>query len=251
MTGLQESPGAGPHSAIPDAQACRAVWQYLHDPELRAGLAALQAWRAQEEEAVWQGRLRELRVSARLERFIDYWWLGRRGPAHWAAWRPDPDNDLAVVFTGTTLRGLELLATHATCYRRKSEIPADLKPGGWFHPSDWYQRELQATAAFVGRRQAYPLFPVSEQKRLDVEFALRLAPVANTPTAVLASRTELQRRGYSSCQIEALTPVAERYNPVAHFWYPVYRVPDLEPALSRVGPAKQDPELPGTAGILR
>ena len=247
----RESPAAGPHSAIPDAQACRAVWQYLHDPELRAGLAALQAWRAQEEEAVWQGRLRELRVSARLERFIDYWWLGRRRPAHWAAWRPDPDNDLAVVFTGTTLRGLELRATYAHCFRRRSEIPAHLKPAGWFHPARWYQRELQATSALVGRRQAYALFPVSEKARLDVKFRLRLVSVTDTPTEVLATRTELQQMGYRPRQIAALTPVAERYNPVAHFWYPVYRVPDLEPALSRVGPAKQDPELPGTFDILR
>ena len=68
---------------------------------------------------------------------------------------------------------------------------------------------------------------------------------------VVATRTELQQMGYRPRQIAALTPVAERYNPVAHFWYPVYRVPDLEPALSRVGPAKQDPELPGTFDILR
>ena len=224
-----ERAAGGPHSALPDARACRAVWHYLHDPQLRAGIEALQAWRRQEEEEVWQGRLRELRVSACLEHFIDYWWLGRSGPPHWTSRHPDPGNALAVLFTGTTLRGLELLATFDTCYRHKSEIPADLKPGGWFHSSAWYQRELQTSAAFVGRRQSYLLYPVSEKARLDVRFRLRLAPVANTPTAVLANRTELQRRGYSPSQIAALPPVTERYNPVAHFWYLVYRVPRLGP----------------------
>ena len=81
----------------------------------------------------------------------------------------------------------------------------------------------------MGRRQAYALFPVSEKARLDVKFRLRLADVTDTPTAVLATQTELQQMGYSPSQIAALTPVAERYNPMAHFWYPVYRVPDLEP----------------------
>ena len=216
---------AGAHSAIPDARACRAVWQYLHDPQLRAGIEALQAWRAQEDDAAWQAQCRQRELQAHLEKFIDYWWLGRSGPAHWARRHPDPGNELAVLFTGTALRGLELLATFDTCYRRKAEIPADLKPAGWFHSSAWYRRELQATDAFVGRRQAYPLFPVSEKARLDVKFRLRLVSVTDTPGAVLASSTELQQMGYSPSQIAALTPVAERYNQVAHFWYPIYRVP--------------------------
>ena len=74
----------------------------------------------------------------------------------------------------------------------------------------------------------YPLYPVSEKQRLDVKFQLRLARVGPTEAAGLATRTKLQKLGYSPSQIAALTPVAERYNPVAHFWYPVYRVPDLE-----------------------
>ena len=219
-----ESRGDRPHSAVADARACRAVWQYLHDPQLRAGVEALQAWRAQAEDAAWQAQRRQRQLQARLEGFIDYWWLGRSGPAHWASRHPNPGNELAVLFTGTSLRGLELLATFDTCYRSKAEIPADLKPGGWFHSSAWYQRELQATAAFVGRRQAYPLFPVSEKARLDVKFALRLAPVGPTPDAGLANRTQLQSLGYSRKQIAALSPVAELYNSVGHFWYPVYRV---------------------------
>ena len=222
---------ATPHSALADALACRAVWHYLHDPQLRAGIEALQAWRAQQEEAAWQGQRRQRELQARLEHFIDYWWLGRGGPPHWARRSADPGTELAVLFTGTTLRGLDLLTTYATCYRRKAEIPAQLKPAGWFHSSAWYQRELQATAAFVGRRQAYPLHPVSEKERLDVKFALRLAPVVATPDAGLATRTELRGLGYSHGQIQALTPVAELYNPVGHFWYPVYQVPRLERAL--------------------
>ena len=115
---------------------------------------------------------------------------GRSGLAHWASRHPDPGNELAVLFTGTNLRGLELLATYATCYRRKAEIPAELKPAGWFHSSAWYQRELQATAAFVGRRQAYPLFPVSEKQRL--------APVEPTEAAGLANRHQVAEIGLQS-----------------------------------------------------
>ena len=221
----RESPAAGPHSAIPDAQACRAVWHYLHDPELRAGLAALREWQEQEQDARDRGRQRDRQLCARLARLFDYWWLGRAGRPHWATRSANPAHELAVVFTGTTLRGLELLATYAHCFRRRADVPAHLKPAGWFHPARWYQQELQATSALVGRRQAYPLFPVSEKARLDVKFRLRLVSVTDTPTAVLATQTELQRRGYSSSQIKGLTPVAERYNPMGHFWYLVYNVP--------------------------
>ena len=94
-----------------------------------------------------------------------------------------------------------------TASGRKSEVPVGLKPAGWFHRAAWYQRELQATAAFVGRRQAYPLCPVSEQARLDVKFRLRLVSVTATPTEALATQTELQKMGYSPSQIEALRPV--------------------------------------------
>ena len=228
MTGRAKARRRGRIRAIPDAQACRAVWQYLHDPELRAGLAALREWQEQEQDARDRGRQRDRQLCARLARLFDYWWLGRAGRPHWATRSADPANDLAVVFTGTTLRGLELLATYAHCYRRKAEIPAHLKPAGWFHRAVWYRRELQATDAFVGRRQAYPLFPVSEKARLDVKFRLRLA-ATDTPPGQLATRTELRHMGYSPSQIAALPPVTERYNPVAHFWYPVYRVPRLGP----------------------
>ena len=224
-----EGESAGPHSAVPDARACRAVWRYLHDPQLRAGIEALQAHRAQEQDAYWRQQDRDRQLCAGLARFIDHWWLGRSGPPHWATRGADSANELAVVFTGTTLRGLDLLATYATCYRRKAEIPVGLKPAGWFHRAAWYQRELQATAAFVGRRQAYPLCPVSEQARLDVKFRLRLAPAVETAREMLATRTELQRLGYSPSLMQWLTPVAERYNPLGHFWYPVYRVPRLGP----------------------
>ncbi len=71
----------------------------------------------------------------------------------------------------------------------------------------------------------YPLFPVSEKAHLDVNFALRLAPHGRREAAGLATRPELQRLGYSPRQIQALTPMAELYNPVGHFWYPVYQVP--------------------------
>ena len=59
---------------------------------------------------------REWGIALRWTRFINHWWLGLYGRAHWTTRSADPANELAVVFTGTTLGGLELLATHATCY---------------------------------------------------------------------------------------------------------------------------------------
>ena len=108
-----EGESAGPHSAVPDARACRAVWRYLHDPQLRAGIEALQEHRAQAQDAYWRQQDRDRQLCAGLARFIDHWWLGRSGPPHWATRGADSANELAVVFTGTTLRGLELLATFA------------------------------------------------------------------------------------------------------------------------------------------
>ena len=213
MLGRLRAWGTGPTVRSPTPGPCQAVWLYLHDPQLRAGIEALQAQRAQAQAAYWRQQDRDRQRCAGLARFIDHWWLGRSGPPHWATRGADSANELAVVFTGTTLRGLELLATYAHCFRRKSEVPVGLKPAGWFHRAAWYQRELQATAAFVGRRQAYPLCPVSEQARLDVKFRLRLVSVTATPTEALATQTELQKMGYSPSQIEALRPRGRTVQP--------------------------------------
>ena len=75
-----ESLGDRPHSAVPDARACQAVWLYLHDPQLRAGIEALQAQRAQAQAAYWRQQDRDRQRCAGLARFIDHWWLGRSGP---------------------------------------------------------------------------------------------------------------------------------------------------------------------------
>ena len=101
---------------------------------------------------------------------------------------------MAILFTGTTCRGLDLQDTHAACYYRRRDIPAHLKPASWFYPASWYRQALRAGAAYVGRRQAYPLYPVSEKRRLDRRFRLRLVAVADTD--IVASRTQWRRLGY-------------------------------------------------------
>ena len=113
------------------------------------------------------------------------------------------------------------------CYRSRADIPAHLKPASWFNPASWYRRELRACAAYVGRRRAWPLYHRNEKRRLDRKFRLRLFPVNPPldPHEMLASRTQLRRRGWRDADIDTLVPASEDYNPVGHVWYPLYRVP--------------------------
>ena len=167
------------------------------------------AWRSSLTTGGWSAPALRIGPAATPTR-VTNWRCSLRAPpcAAWNCWPPLPP---------------------ATGARRRSLRISSRAAG--FTAAAWYQRELQPTAAFVGRRQAYALYPVSEKERLDVKFRLRLAPVQPAQGALLANRTKLQSLGYSPSQIEALTPVAELYNSVGHFWYPVYQVPGLEPAL--------------------
>lgn len=101
-----------------------------------------------------------------------------------------------------------------TVYTCSRDIPADL------HPASWFRNELRACAAYVGRRQGWPLYHASEAERLRALYPLRLA----TPAEQLLTRTALLKAGYSRATIAAMTPVAERQNRHSGDWYPLYRV---------------------------
>ena len=227
------------HSAAPDALACRAAWRYLYDPAVRADIDARREARRQEREDAWEvehalwvlemdAQKQERQRAEKATRFIDQWWLDRHGVSHWSAqyaWR-DRDkalDELCVLFCGATRRGLELLDAYPdACYRRKADIPTHLKPESWFNDSPWYRRELQPSAAFVGRQRAWVLYHKDEKRRLDRKFRLRLEPAEDMENTITGSRSWLRRQGYS---VEGLEPVAERYNQISHTWYPLYRVP--------------------------
>lgn len=85
-------------------------------------------------------------------------------------------------------------------------------PWTWRRPANVVRRRLSALS---GQREGAPRRQVCAAS----------GPYGSREAAGLANRTELQRLGYSPRQIQALTPMAEFYNPVGHFWYTVYQVP--------------------------
>lgn len=109
-------------------------------------------------------------------------------------------------------------------YARPRDIPADLHPASWFPADTWFRNELRASAAYVGRRQGWPLYPESETERIRALFPLRLATPVTGPGEQLLTRTALLNVGYTRAMIAAMTPVAERQNRHSGDWYPLYKV---------------------------
>ena len=58
------------HKAVADAQACRAVWSYLYNPEVRAEVDGL---RAATQEAARSARQQDRQRAERTSRFIGNW----------------------------------------------------------------------------------------------------------------------------------------------------------------------------------
>ena len=105
-----ERAGGGPHTPIPAAQACRAVWIFLQDRLLWACIwgsreLVQEFCQMLEHLAYLRQQQRDLFISLCWTRFVDHWWLGLYGRAHWTTRSADPGAELAAVFTGTTLRG--------------------------------------------------------------------------------------------------------------------------------------------------
>lgn len=240
------------HRALADAQACRAVWQYLNDDGERRRVDAVLRERQLTREAErllsveqrgHEQHLRERRLQA--DRFIRHWWLRCHGlQAHWAAPLPvrEATEQFAQVFFGKSLSLLALEDQFPTVYVRPRDIPADLHPASWFPADTWFRRELQACAAYVGRRQGWPLYPESEAERIRALFPLRLATPVTGPGEQLLTRTALLNAGYTRAMIAAMTPVAERQNRHSGDWYPLYKVKtetsipdDIDAELARWG----------------
>ncbi|WP_395224925.1 cytoplasmic protein [Salmonella sp. SKLX107313] len=156
-----------------------------------------------------------------------HWWL--RCPdlqAHWSATLPvrEATEQFAQVFFGKSMSLLTLEDRFTTVYTCSRDIPADLHPASWFPADTWFRNELHACAAYVGRRQGWPLYHASEAERLRALYPLRLATPATGPGEQLLTRTALLKAGYSRAAIAAMTLVAERQNRHSGDWYPLYRV---------------------------
>lgn len=221
------------HRALADALACRAVWQYLNDDGERRRVDAVLRERQLQREAdrlLWLARLeREQQTRERRQQmatFIGHWWLRDAGARHWAGTLPanEAAEVFAQLFFGKSLPLLALEDRFPVVYASPRAIPPDLHPASWFPADTWFRRELRASAAYVGRRQGWLLYPESETERIRARFPLRFATPATGPGDALLTRTALLKAGYSRAAIAAMTPVAERQNRHSGDWYPLYLV---------------------------
>ena len=231
-----KAPVPGRRPAV-NVLACRAVWMHIHNPAVRMinELALEERRRSQDAQWEWErwdadAYRRVRKRAARSTRFWGHWWLDRWGVSHWTAqygWhgREKAVDELCVVFFGTTQRGLEMLDRFPdSCFLHPADIPADLKRASWFHPAAWYRAELRPAGVLLRGRRVHLLYPRREKYRLNRKFRLRLRGAdEDVPGTVVGSRSWLRRQGYGEAELGK--PVAERYNMMKHFWYPIYRVP--------------------------
>jgi hypothetical protein len=242
---------AGPHRALADALACRAVWRYLTVPEERQRVEAIK----QEEEIQWQARhhlqwweLEEQRArqrfEARMTRWWQWWWL-RRPQLEPARPSSIADYDTrytarrdAYVHTFTGYATLDILqdveraeALGLPCYRRKPDIPAELKPYHWFrtHTDPWISHDLRERAYYISTsgRSFWWLY---DTRDVEVIRQRHLPRYQGGWPAGLATASQLRRQGLPRTRIATLPPVAEYYSRLNHCWYPLYTKPAREEA---------------------
>lgn len=209
------------------------VWQYLNDDDERQRVEAVRLDRQRDREAahlLWLERLEREQHARERQRqnatFIGHWWLRDAGVRHWAGTLPatEATETFAQLFFGKSLPLLALEDRFPVVYASPRAIPSDLHPASWFPAESWFRRELRASAAYVGRRQGWPLYPESETERIRARFPLRFATPATGPGEQLLTRTALLKAGYTRAMIAAMTPVAERQNRHSGDWYPLYQV---------------------------
>lgn len=220
------------HRALADTLACRAVWQYLNDPEEQArvdNIRHLEKIASEARRALLEierkDKIANHNHQERMQSFWFSWWLRQpvNRPAHWAvrSYYPDLDNALALVFYGRSLKSLMMEDRFDTVYRNKKDIPDDLWPASRFSKEAWFQDELCPCAAYISKKQTWPLYHVSEAKRIADKYPLRMA-VDIPEGKVLCTKTELRKKGLKTSDIELLEPAAERQNPHSGNWYYLY-----------------------------
>lgn len=237
------------HRAKADALACRAVWQYLHNPAERERvdlitrqqnitIEANRALASAEREKQQQFERHSRSVSA----FLAVWWERRNPSRHWATGLPvrQANEEFANIFFGMPLKLIRLEDQTDRVYKRRSDIPADLKAANWFCKEVWFQAELQPVAAYVGKKTGWLLYSKSENDRLRAKYPLRFASVSRDNEFVVLPRSGLKKCGLTDTIINQLTPVAERRNQHTGDWYYVYRyaraeLPNQEKAMFAVG----------------
>lgn len=222
------------HRALADSLACRAVWQYLVNPDERKRVDAI----TQDKNNAWLAKMAlnelERKQKAKLDarsrfigQFIEHWWLRQSGSnSHWTrkAWRPEAENELCIVFFGKSLGSVKMEDKFEITYGNQKAIPPNLKPSSFFPRDSWYQAELKACAAYIGKKRAWPLYDTSEVERIRSLYPLRFASLALNDNEVFLTKTKLKQAGFSDNEIAAMNPVAELQNPHNFEWYYLYKL---------------------------
>jgi DNA polymerase III epsilon subunit-like protein len=222
------------HRALADSLACRAVWQYLVDPDERKRVDAITQdknnTRFAETALNKLERKRKATLAAQskfMGQFFKHWWLRQYGSnSHWTRQcrRSEVENELAILFFGKSLVSVKLEEKFEITYESQQAIPPNLKSASHFPKDNWYQIALKPCAAYIGKKRAWPLYDISEIKRIRSLYPLRFANPLVDDNEVLLTKTKLKKAGFSDKEIAALEPVAELQNPHNFEWYYLYKL---------------------------
>jgi len=237
---IHYKPEGPSHRAGPDALKCRAVWLYLYDKNERSRINAIDE--RIEFDHIVESELFILEQRAYLELVskldkrqkqfstIIERWRGAEYNSHPACKLGfiKKEDYFSEVFFGKTLRLLKLEDKYSEIYRRKKDIPDNLKRDSFFPDNEVFNSGLVASAAYVGKKQGWELFNISEIKRLNDKYPLRVNRVDVPEGKILATVTMLRKMKYTRKQIESMDRSSEYYHRKYCEWYGLYLVDDIQ-----------------------
>lgn len=247
------------HRALADTLACRAVWQYLHNPHERERVDALIRTRRLTSEAASALRRAERTEEMRQDRWRDFmtaflqtWWLQRYGVAHWSRNQKPAlvSEAFALIFFGKPLALLALEDSVSQVFTSRKDIPDTLRPASHFVKEKWFQDELKPSAAYIGKKSGWLLYDTTEDARIRARFPLRFQEPVRFPGDALLTRTALLKAGMTAAQVASLVPAAERQNGFSGDWYCLYLVEKAAlPAPHTVPPSCCTPDRAAPASL--
>ncbi len=226
------------HRAINDAQACRAVWRYLTEDAERERADMRRRELADEQEAARLLHLEENNERRAWHRFqdrmSDFWmrWLrlsNRETSRPDAATRKDEYCRLFFGMPLDLLRQLDRLNTPIKRYRKRTDIPAHLKPISHFKGQpQWVKDELTPSAYYLSESgRSYSL--LYEEKQIGTVYEkFPLRKPYDKPGYELLTKTQLRKRGYKKQEIARMKPVREYQDSLYHKWHYLYEVREPE-----------------------
>lgn len=247
-----EWPEKGPHRALSDALACRAVWMYMKDKnekervdniieEEKIDLFAKQIIHNMEHHDKQIYRLK----SRYMDGFLKLWWLRKNRNKHWSSYTHEYEtaNTFCKIFFNKPIDFLELKERFGrNVYTYKKDIPFELRPASYFPRNRWFRELLKPSGAYCGPNSTWLLYDMSEIERIDKLHPLRLIPIPElNPGEELMTMSDLLKVGYKHKDIDKMTPVVERMNEYNCTWYYLYIARTKEHPNDRRQDKKRDP----------